>query len=165
MNRILMTAFIGLVCAGATLQAQVIVSERSELQYERQVFGAGISVGPISGAGISFRHHLPSPVSYTLTGGIVKIDQNLHYAVGADLQYDLARGGNARYFVVLGFGYYYSGSPSKNDLKGPFRSGLGMGGEFSVNGPLHVSLQGAFTFFSDGTILPLPQLGIHYYFY
>jgi hypothetical protein len=50
-------------------------------------------------------------------------------------------------------------------MKGPFRTGLGVGAEFAVNGPLHVSLMGAFTFFSDGTILPLPQIGILYYFY
>ncbi len=160
-----MVLFLGLLGSTAALHAQVIVSERTDMHYERQVFGVGVTVGPIEGAGISFRHHLPAPFSYTLNGGIIKVDQNLHYAVGGDIQYDLARSTNGRYFVLLGIGYYYSGSTSKNEMKGPFRVGLGVGAEFVVNGPLHVSLQGAFTFFSDGTILPLPHIGIHYYFY
>ena len=148
-----------------SVSAQVIVSERTEMRYERQVFGAGVSVGPIGGAGISFRHHLPSPFSYTLTGGIIKVDNTLSFAVGTELQYDLARSTNGRYYVLVAFSYYYNGSAQTNNLKGPFHTGLGMGAEFAANGPLHVSIEGAFTYFSDGTILPLPQLGIHYYFY
>ena len=159
---VLLVALLGNV---SICLSQVIVSERTDMQYDRQVFGVGVSVGPIDGSGISFRHHLLVPFSYTLNAGVIKVDENLHYALGADLEYDLARSMNGRYFVVLGFGYYYSGSTSVNEMNGPFRTGLGVGAEFAVNGPLHFSLMGAFTFFSDGTILPLPQIGIHYYFY
>jgi hypothetical protein len=145
--------------------SQVVVSERTDMQYDRQVFGVGVTAGPIDGMGISFRHHLVSPFSYTLNAGIIKVDENLDYAIGGNIEYDLARSMNGRYFIVLGFGYYYKGSTSANQMDGPFRTGLGVGAEFAVNGPLHFSLMGAFTFFSDGTILPLPQIGLHYYFY
>ncbi|MGD0338416.1 MAG: hypothetical protein ABSB78_06480 [Bacteroidota bacterium] len=165
MKKLIMVLLSGVLGSTSLLYSQVIVSERTDMHYERQVFGVGVTAGPIEGAGISFRHHLPAPFSYTLNMGIIKVDENLHYAIGGDIQYDLARSTNGRYFVLLGIGYYYSGSTSKNDLKGPLRVGLGMGAEFAVNGPLHVSLLGAFTFFSDGTILPLPHIGIHYYFY
>jgi hypothetical protein len=159
---IILAAFVG---STSLLYSQVIVSERTDMRYERQVFGIGITAGPIEGAGLSFRHHLPAPFSYSLNGGIIKIDNKLHYAIGGDIQYDLARSMNGRYFVLLGIGYYYSGTTFENEMGGPLRTGLGVGAEFVANGPLHISLLGAFTFFSDGTILPLPHIGIHYYFY
>jgi hypothetical protein len=165
MKKIIMVLLAGFVGTLSPCFAQVNVSERADMRFERQVFGIGITAGPIEGAGLSLRHHLPAPFSYSVNAGIIKVDQNLHYAIGGDIQYDLARSTNGRYFVLLGIGYYYSGSTSTNEMKGPFRTGLGVGAEFAANGPLHVSLMGAFTFFSDGTILPLPQIGILYYFY
>jgi hypothetical protein len=165
MKKIMMLLLAGFLGNISLCFAQVIVSERTDMRYERQVFGIGLTAGPIDGAGISFRHHLPALFSYSVNAGIIKVDQNLHYAIGGDIQYDLARSTNGRYFLLLGIGYYYSGSTSTNEMKGPFRTGLGVGAEFAANGPLHVSLMGAFTFFSDGTILPLPQIGILYYFY
>jgi len=42
---------------------------------------------------------------------------------------------------------------------------LGVGGEFLVTPGLHATTELFFTYFTDGTILPLPQLGFHYYFY
>lgn len=85
--------------------------------------------------------------------------------MGTEFQYDLNRGNRGRYFVFCGLSYYYSGTSNVNNLEGPFRAGLGLGAEFVINGPMHVMLEGAFTYFSDGTILPLPQIGFYYYFY
>ena len=49
-------------------------------------------------------------------------------------------------------------------MTAPTRGGVGIGGEWVMSGGLHFLAEGMFTFFSDGTILPLPQVGIYYYF-
>ncbi|MBI4536193.1 MAG: hypothetical protein HY708_07930, partial [Ignavibacteriae bacterium] len=129
------------------------------------VFGLGLFGGAATGFGLSFRHHLPGSFSYQLTGGIIKIDNRLSYDIGAEGQYDLVRTTSSRFFVAGGAGHYYSGKSGTNSLKAPTRYGFGVGGEFAMTPGLHTMVEALFTFFSDGTILPLPQLGFHYYFY
>ena len=93
------------------------------------------------------------------------MDTKLHYDIGGQVQYDLVRGETTRFYACGGMGYFYSGESGHNDLNGPFRLGAGIGGEkgrlesFSFSGEL------MFTYFNDGTVLPLPQLSAHYYFY
>jgi hypothetical protein len=129
------------------------------------VFGLGLSGGAASGLGLSFRHHLPSTASYQLTGGIIKVNDRLYYSMGAELQYDLARGPVSRFFACTGAAYFYSGTSTHNELLGPARLGVGIGGEYAGSYGLHVSGDLMFTYFTDGTVLPLPQVGIYYYFY
>jgi len=148
------------------LRAQVNVpSQDRPKELGQSVFGLGLTGGLVSGIGLSFRHHLPSVFSYQVAGGIIKVDTKLHYDVGTEIQVDLTRGEKTRFFVCGGVGYFYSGESGHNDLDGPFRAGIGIGSEvmrveaFSFNGEL------MFSYFSDGTVLPLPQVGCHYYFY
>jgi hypothetical protein len=42
---------------------------------------------------------------------------------------------------------------------------MGIGGELPMSSGFHVTGELLFTYFSDGTILPLPSAGFHYYFY
>lgn len=146
---------------------QVIVPEKGgeSVRLEKQLFGLGFAAGPTTGLGVSFRHHLPSQISYGIIGGIIKVDRDLSYDVGFEMQWDLSRDESARFFAVGGTSYFYSGTSDDNELKGPLRFGFGIGGEFNYLGVLNVSLEGLFTFFSDGTILPLPQVSAHYYFF
>lgn len=157
---IVMVAVMGSV---GTLTAQVVAPSSSPTSFRQNVFGLGFFGGASGGLGLSFRHHLPSPISYQVTGGIIKVDGKLRSDIGVELQYDLTRGGGARFYVVGGFAYFYSGN-DKNEMKSPTRAGVGLGGEWLMQGGLHVLAEGMFTFFSDGTILPLPQVGIYYYF-
>jgi hypothetical protein len=129
------------------------------------VFGLGLAAGSASGMGLSFRHHLPSVASYQITGGIIKVDDRLSYSLGAELQFDLARGPVSRFFVGGGAAYFYSGTSSHNEMVGPARLGVGIGGEYAGGAGLHVIGDLMFTYFSDGTVLPLPQIGVFYYFY
>ncbi len=157
----------GFLIAGAvSAEAQVIVpAPGQEPGLRTNVFGLGLAAGASSGAGLSFRHHLPSVARYQITGGIIKVNDRLSYSLGAELQFDLARGPVSRFFVGGGAAYYYSGSSTHNDMEGPARIGIGIGGEYAGGSGLHVSGDLMFTYFSDGTVLPLPQIGIFYYFY
>jgi hypothetical protein len=145
--------------------SQVAVPGTSDGTKLRQsVFGIGLAAGPASGMGLSFRHHLPSSLSYQITGGVIKVDEKLYYDIGGELQYDFILGTSSRVFAVAGFGYYHAGKSDENELEGPARAGLGIGGEFRFLESFHAIVEGVFTYFTDGTILPLPQVGIYYYF-
>ena len=162
--------FIAIVCCIIVIdipvhaQVNVPVQEKPK-ELGQAVFGLGLSAGYVSGFGLSFRHHLPSVISYQIVAGIIKIDTKLHYNIGGEMQFDLVRGETTRFFVCGGMGYFHSGESGNNDLDGPFRVGLGIGGEvvraesFSLAGEL------MFSYFSDGTVLPLPQVSAHYYFF
>jgi len=145
--------------------AQVAAPERTSAGNLRQsVFGLGLVAGPASGLGLSFRHHLPSTVSYELNGGVIKVDDRMMYDIGGELQVDLSRTGATRFFVAGAFAYFYSGSASHNDMAAPERVGLGLGAEMTAGAGFNASVELIFTYFADATLLPLPQFGLHYYF-
>lgn len=147
-------------------EAQVVIPDQDHpTQLGRTVYGLGFAGGPATGLGLSFRYHMPSAFSYQIVGGVIKVDTKLMYDIGGEAQFDLVRGDETRFFAAGGVGYYYSRDSRSNDLKGPFRVGLGIGGEFSHIQVLHITVEGMFVLFSDGTILPLPQLSLHYYFF
>lgn len=144
--------------------AQVSASGLSQAQgLGRTVYGLGFSAGWASGVGISFRAHAPSNSSYQAVFGIIKTSEKLSMSIGAEYQYDLVRGPSSRFFAAAALSYIYYGHHS-NEVKGPFRFGAGLGGELKLQDALHANLEGLFVFFSDGRVIPLPQVGIHYYF-
>lgn len=146
------------------LIAQVAEPAQTTESIDRSVFGLGLAGGTASGFGLSFRHHLPGDVSYQVIGGVIKADNQSLFNVGTELQYDFVRGESTRFFGACALGYFYRGKIN-NDLDAPIRFGLGIGGEFNKIDPLHLSGELLFTFFNDGTILPLPQISVHYYFF
>lgn len=156
---------LGLFLAGGMAHAQVIMPDHeSTPEMHRNVFGLGFSGGPATGVGLSFRHHLPSSLSYQINGGIIKVDERMSYSIGAEVQVDLSRSHLVRFFAAGGASYFYSGRTDHNDMEGPGRFGVGIGGEFHAGSGVHATLELLFTAFNDGTVLPLPQLGFHYYF-
>lgn len=153
-----------LVLLPCSLFAQVSVSDENQAEsFDRQLYGLGFSGGPASGLGISFRDHFPSKLSLQLVFGILRDKVNTFVSVGGEIQYDLVRGNSTRFYVASAACYLYNGS-GENSFEAPTRVGLGVGGEFKVRETLHVSLEGLFVFFSDGSIVPLPQISFHYYF-
>ena len=159
----LILALIALTAGSA--RTQVVLPEKGqEPGLHQNVFGLGLWGGAATGLGLSFRHHLPSQLSYMVTGGIIKVDERLSYDIGVEAQFDLVRNQTNRFFVAGGFGHYYSGK-NFNEMAAPTRLGLGIGGEFAVTPGIHTTVELMFTYFSDGNVLPLPQLGFHYYFY
>jgi len=149
------------------LQAQVMLPDKAAGAGLREnVFGLGFTAGFAGGIGLSFRHHFPGSFSWQATGGVIKVDEKLMYSVGGDLQLDLARGGASRFFAALSAGYYYSAAKAhENTMAAPGRAGIGVGGEIPLGGEFHGTGELLFTWFSDGTVLPLPQASIHYYFH
>ena len=151
------------IIAPVFLNAQVSSSGLSNADsFGKTVYGLGLSAGWASGLGISFREHLPTKSSLEAIFGIIKTDKLL-MSIGGEFQYDLVRGPKSRFFGVSALSYQYSGSGS-NEISGPFRFGVGAGGEFQIQNSFYVTAEGLFTFFSDGRVIPLPQLSMHYYF-
>jgi hypothetical protein len=164
MKRLSSIVFAALIVSGAC-SAQVVMPDRgASAELKRNVFGLGFAGGPASGIGLSFRHHLPSIMSYQINGGIIKVDDRMSYTIGAEVQGDLARTQVARFFAVGGISYFYTGRTNHNDMDGPGRVGVGLGGEVYGGSGIHTTVELLFTYFSDGTVLPLPQIGFHYYF-
>jgi hypothetical protein len=152
-----------LIASSAVAQVDVPTQERSK-ELGETVFGLGVSAGFLSGFGLSFRYHTSTAFSYQVVGGIIKADSRLSYDLGGLLQYNLVRGEKIRFYACGGAGYFYSGE-NENELEGPFRSGVGIGIEQARVEAFNFSAEFVFTFFSDGTVIPLPQVGAHYYFF
>jgi hypothetical protein len=145
--------------------AQVNTSQLSNAEgLTKQVYGLGVAAGWASGIGLSFRSHLPSKVSVQAVFGIIRTSDRLSMSIGGEFQYDLVRNNTARFFVGSALSYFYDGN-SRNEVSAPYRFGAGIGGEFYVQGALHVTVEGMFTIFSDGRVIPLPQIAAHYYFF
>jgi hypothetical protein len=165
MKRIFFLTCAGLCAAVSLSVAQISESGLSNAQgLRKSVQGLGFSAGWASGIGVSFRSHLPSNSSLQAVFGIIKTTDKLSLTVGGEYQYDLVRSSGTRLFVCTDIGYYYNGDHS-NDVSGPFRFGPGIGGEFCVQDAFCISLEGVFVFFSDGRVIPLPQIAAHYYFF
>lgn len=157
--------FIAMLALDAA-NAQVVVSERgSQTSPTRNLFGLGIEGGPTTGLGLGFRHHLPAPFSYQFVGGVIKATDRLYYSVGAEFEYDLSRTSAVRFYAATAFAYFFSGIGGHNEMIAPTRAGLGIGVEGLAGGGFHMKGDLLFTYFSDGTVIPLPQIGVYYYFY
>ena len=156
---------IAIVAASTQMLSQVSVqgNQRAE-DLGKNVYGLGISAGPASGIGISFRDHLPSKISFQIVGGIIKSGDKTSSSIGAEFQYDLVRASKTRLFFGPSASYFYSGTGG-NTFAGPFRLGVGVGGELNVATTVNLSLEGVFVYFSNGDISPMPQIACHYYFY
>ena len=164
MRAFLFVLFAFLLLLTQESEAQVVLPETGQVaSLNQSVFGLGLFGGAATGVGLSFRHHLPLKLSYQITGGVIKVDEQLSYAIGGEVQYDLIRTTASRFFAIGGGGYYYSGN-NRNEMDAPARVGLGVGAEVEVYSGIHLIGEVLFTYFTDGTILPLPQGGFFYYF-
>jgi len=157
-------AVIATILAVSAGSAQVLTEGQHTREVGQSIYGLGLSAGVASGFGLSFRHHLPGFFSYQIVGGVIKVDDKTDYNIGGELQFDMTRGDRSRFFADASTGYFYSGNGG-NNLSGPYRLGLGLGWEWGNFEPMNMSAELLFTYFSDGTILPLPQVALHYYFF
>ncbi|MFI5253579.1 MAG: hypothetical protein ACHQQQ_14235 [Bacteroidota bacterium] len=149
-------------------RAQVIGSASTQpVALGRTVFGLGAAIGLAGGMGVSFRHHFPSVMSYQIVAGIIKPDNRLSYDFGFELQADIMKGISNRFYACAATGYYFTGEGGVNELEAPYRVGIGAGNEWTnVNtSQFHIALEILLTYFSNDTVIPLPQLSAHYYFF
>ncbi|MDD8017153.1 MAG: hypothetical protein PHP42_02145 [Bacteroidota bacterium] len=165
MNKLLLLLIAMFFISSVPLYSQVEVSRGKSEAFGGDVHGVGFSAGPASGFGVSYRYHTSGKFSVQGIVGVFKPKTtDTFYSFGAELQQDLLRSNTTRFFFDVASSYIYNGSDG-NNYAAPFRAGVGLGGEFLIQDALHFTLEGLFTYFSDGTILPLPQLAFHYYFY
>lgn len=132
------------------------------------LWGVGGYGGLMSGIGLSCRYHPIGRVGFQLTAGAIKFD-DLMYDFGLEAQFDFDSQGRTRFYGYIGGGFYNytkqdSGKAKENRLKAPGRLGLGIAYEWAVSEKLVFNANLAFTYFTNGDILPLPQIGIYYYF-
>lgn len=160
---VLLASFLCLYTAAGQVDGSS--SGTRPLSLGRNVYGLGLSGGLVSGFGLSFRHHLPSTFSYQVVGGIIKGGQDLSYNIAGEIQADIMRGEQNRFYACGGMGYFFVGDTSVNNLSAPVRFGVGVGNEWSNVAQFHVAAEVMLTFFNDGIIIPLPQLSAHYYFF
>ena len=115
--------------------------------------------------GVSFRQRIANTaVAYQINGGILKLSSTYYYDIGGEFQFDLSGSDNDRVYIIAGLGYYYKGI-STNDLTTPIRIGAGVGYEFSMAKQIGLSLGLlVMAFLPGGNILPLPQIGMHFFF-
>ena len=165
MKSICFISFLACIFISSTSYSQVgVQGSQKAADLGKNVYGLGLSGGPASGIGISFRNHLPSKISYQIVGGIFKSADQIWASIGGEFQYDLVRGNTTRLFVGPSTSYFHKGT-GDDEYLAPFRFGLGVGGEINLQNAINISVEGVFVYFSNGEILPMPQIGIHYYFY
>jgi hypothetical protein len=163
-NIFLLWCVLSFVFVSSSL-AQITTSGLSKAEdLNRPVYGLGLSAGWASGVGLSFRSHFPSKSSLQAVFGIIKTSDKLAMSLGGEYQYDLVRSNATRFFITGTLAYFYHGS-GFNEVDGPFRMGGGIGGEFHAQDALHITVEGVFVYFSDGRVIPLPQIAAHYYFF
>lgn len=167
----------------AALSLLIFGTETVQAQYggdyytEKTRVGVGAQAGLMSGMGLGVRVHPAGRFSVQLAGGALSGGESVMASVGAEGQYDFDWRERSRFYGFVGLGFYTNGEEEltesagtwaigKEDprLKSPFRAGVGIGYEWDISNVLIFSASVAFTYFSEGQFLPLPQLGLYYMF-
>lgn len=155
----------------ATLSAQT----RETYYTEKLRFGVGAQAGLMSGMGLGVRVHPAGRMSVQVAGGALSGGEAVMASVGAEGQFDFDWRDRSRFYGFVGLGYYTNGKEELTfeewqrgdedpQLKSPFRAGIGLGYEWDISNVLIFSASVAFTYFSEGMFLPLPQVGLYYMF-
>ncbi len=173
---LLAVAVLALSTLGAT-QVRAQYSGGDNYYAEQMRFGVGAQAGLMSGMGVGVRVHPVGRLSAQIAGGAFSGGEGVMASVGAEGQFDFDYRDRSRFYGFIGLGYYTNGEeeltdaagtwePGKEDprLDSPFRAGIGLGYEWDISNVLIFSASVAFTYFSEGMFLPLPQVGLYYMF-
>jgi hypothetical protein len=158
-----------------TMQVHAQSGSKKGYYTEQLRFGVGAQAGLMSGMGVGVRIHPIGRMSVQLAGGAISGGEGVAASVGAEGQFDFDWRDRSRFYGFIGMGYYTNGEndltyeewlAKKEDprLRSPFRAGLGFGYEWDISNVLIFSASVAFTYFSEGMFLPLPQVGLYYMF-
>ena len=81
----------------------------------------GFNISSISAVGISYRKHFANPTTIQITGGFISTSGNTSSAIGAEIQFEISKKSNLRYYISLGLGHYSFSSGQSTNM------GLGIG--------------------------------------
>lgn len=127
----------------------------------------GTKLGLTSGSGVSFGiDRAFDEFSFEMNTFVLKTSNLSVYSIGGSVKYALLDDEKRHIYVNYGLSYnYWSSKENNNVLESPFRTGLGLGYMqfFSNNFSYDVSILATY-FTGDGTIYPIPQIGIQYHF-
>ena len=149
--------------------------DRPNIFEQHDVWGVGAHVGLLSGMGLGVRYHPQGRIGFQLAGGVISLGDETPFSIGGEFQFDFDAEGRSRFYGLAGVGYYDNGAvddentPEKDELEedkldAPLRIGIGVAYEWDLSAKLVFNANLAFTYFTDGIILPLPQFAIVYYF-
>lgn len=135
-------------------------------------YAIGLNVGLLSGAGLAGRASWPGGFAAQFAFWAMSVPgskYSTHFNIGAEAQYAFASNRSGRLYSLLGFGYYDTGYQdtafSGNAVANPFRFGFGIGYEAFTTPNLALAASLAITFFPvTEEFIPIPQLGLFYYF-
>ncbi|MBI5647158.1 MAG: hypothetical protein HY962_09530 [Ignavibacteriae bacterium] len=130
----------------------------------KDLWAAGVHAGFLSGMGLSARFHPQGRFAVQLTGGGFKSGKVSTYSFGLEGQFDFDNVGRSRFYGYLGTGLYSWKDNGTEKLDGEWRAGIGLAYEWEVSKKLIFCANGAITYFSDGSVYPMPQIGLFYYF-
>jgi hypothetical protein len=129
------------------------------------MWAVGLQAGLMSGTGLGVRFHPMGRFGGQFVGGGIKTGERTAYSFGLEGQFDFDVMDRSRFYGYLGGGFYHSKVTDGDNIKAPWRFGLGVAYEWSISRKLIFNASGALTFFSNGEgVLPLPQVGLWYYF-
>lgn len=132
-------------------------------------YGIGLNASLLSGAGLSGRVLFSNRFGLQLTTFVLALSDMTHFNIGVEGQYSFTQGEVGRLYGLAGLGYYLTTKSDStkpgNRVAEPVRLGLGVGGDLYLVGNLAVDGSLAFHWFvATGKVLPLPSIGMHYYF-
>ena len=153
-----------LLSPGLLAQTAPVAVEEGNPFSKSDFWAVGLQAGVLSGSGLGVRYHPRGSFAAQFVGVGIRIGDVTTYNFGAEGQFDLDNNGRSRFYTYLGTGVYSWSNEGEEKLEGQWRLGLGIAYEWSVSAKLIFGANGAITYFSDGTILPLPQIGLFYYF-
>lgn len=135
----------------------------------RVAYGIGLQAGLLSGAGLTARVTTPTGLAAQLTGFIITVGDIFHANIGGEVQYSFVRHPDARFYALLGAGFYSSTTDDTtkpgNRVANPFRFGIGIGYEWFVSRNLAFDIAGAIHIFPNTSeVYPLPKAGFTVYF-
>jgi hypothetical protein len=178
-QRILVFSILSLALLVGIQQTTVAQDAAGDRPYYMQKahWGIGAQAGLMSGMGVGVRFHPLGRFGVQLAGGAISGGEGLAGNVGIEGQYDFDWRDRSRFFGFIGMGLYTNGEEEltvaagtweqgKEDprLDSPFRAGVGLAYEWDISNTLIFSASVAFTYFSEGTFIPLPQVGLYYLF-
>ncbi len=174
---LLLPVIAALLVFSAETQTAQAQSSDNDYYMSSARWGVGAQAGLMSGMGVGVRYHPRGRFGLQLAGGGISGGEGLAATVGIEGQFDFDWRDRSRFFGFVGMGYYTNGEeeltvadgtwePGKEDprLESPFRAGVGLGYEWDISNALIFTANVAFTYFSSGSFLPLPQIGLYYLF-